>query len=713
MRFTSDELKRLVAVLDADNKSFAVLAKIAGLCPNTDFCGTDLSNVDFGTDDLSAFLFHRTILTGANFSRALGLHREMFAGATWDDETSWPPGLFEGADSENLIDGSSPELVNNVVSSSSLFADISSAVRSAIQSIVQRHAISDVSLPQNPIEWLRDRGRGDLGTNAALLLARSARDASVNELADELAALLSDEPSVESAYVAKPGFVNIRLRPWVWSNVLRNVLRRGETYGGSNAGEGEKVNIEFGSALPTGPMHLAQCRAAVFGDALANLLTFTGYDVTREYYINDAGTDVDVLARSAFLRYREALGEDIGEISEGLYRGDYLKPVGKALAKEHGDQLISMTEAAWLPIVRDKAIAIMMDEIRGDLAALGIRYDIFFSERSLIKEGVDLVAEMINDLRSKGDVYEGRLPLPKGSSVDDCEDRDLTIFRATAYADDVDRPLLKSDGSYTYFAADIAYHKSRFDRGFRNLVDIWAGQNGGYTKRIKAAVAAVTNSKATLDVKIVQPLRLVRNHEPMRMSKRAGDYVTLREVVNEVGADPIRFMMLLRRVDVVLELDIADIKKQTRENPLGYVINSYALARSLLSKAIDNLPGMPKDADARRLFLLEAKLEDLKGEAELSLIWKLSTFPRVVELASVAGEPHRIAIYVHELARAFNSWAKIITKSDAPPVWPIEGELADLQVALLEAFVCVLVAGLSMLGLNLRPNAEVGVDGRS
>ena len=331
-------------------------------------------------------------------------------------------------------------------------------------------------------------------------------------------------------------------------------------------GNAEKVNVEYVSANPTGPMHVGHCRGAVFGDALCSLLQFAGYDVTREYYINDAGAQVDVLARSAFLRYREALGEDIGAIPEGLYPGDYLKPVGQALAKEHGDKLLAMPENAWLPIVRDKAIAMMMEEIKGDLAALNIQHDVFFSERSLIETGNNKVAETIDFLRAKGDVYEGRLPPPKGKPVEDYEDREQSLFRATAYGDDVDRPLIKSDGTYTYFASDIANHKNKFDRGFTNLIDVFGADHGGYIKRMQAAVKAVTAGKAALDVKIVQLVRLLRNGEPVKMSKRSGDFVTLREVVDEVGSDAVRFMMLFRKNDAVLDFDLAKVIEQSKDN---------------------------------------------------------------------------------------------------------------------------------------------------
>src|SRR6202021_2741351 len=366
-----------------------------------------------------------------------------------------------------------------------------------------------VDLSRVVVEPPRDAMHGDMATNAAMVLAREAKT-KPRDLAEAIAVRLRSDDLIASVDVAGPGFINLTLKASAWSDALRTVLREGEAYGRSTAGAAEKVSVEYVSANPTGPMHVGHCRGAVFGDALASLLDFAGYDVTREYYINDAGAQVDVLAGSAYLRYREALGENIGEIPEGLYPGDYLKPVGEALAAEHGDKLLAMGEAAWLPAVRAKAVAMMMAMIRQDLAALNIKHDVFFSERSLVETGNNRVAETIDYLRSKGDVYEGRLPPPKGAPVEDYEDREQTLFRATAFGDDVDRPLLKSDGSYTYFASDIAYHKNKFDRGFADMIDVWGADHGGYIKRVQAAIKAVPPGKAALDVHIVQLVKLLR-----------------------------------------------------------------------------------------------------------------------------------------------------------------------------------------------------------
>jgi arginyl-tRNA synthetase len=482
---------------------------------------------------------------------------------------------------------------------------------------------------------------------------------------------------------------------------LRTLLREGASYGKSAIGTGEKVNVEYVSANPTGPMHVGHCRGAVFGDALASLLTFAGYDVAREYYINDAGAQVDVLARSAYLRYREALGETIGAIPEGLYPGDYLKPVGQALAAEHGDKLKAMSESAWLPIARHKAVAMMMEEIKGDLAALNIKYDVFFSERSLIETGNNKVAATIDFLRSKGDVYEGRLPPPKGGPIEDYEDREQTLFRATAYGDDVDRPLLKSDGSYTYFASDIAYHKDKFDRGFRELVDVWGADHGGYIKRMQAAVKAVTANKAALDVKIVQLVKLLRNGEPVKMSKRSGDFVTLREVVDEVGSDAVRFMMLFRKNDAVLDFDLAKVIEQSKDNPVFYVQYGHARGHSIFKNAREVVPDLPEETGARAAYLEKAAIERLTAPEELELLRRLALYPRTVESAASAHEPHRIAFYLYDLASEFHAlWTR---GRDLPYLRFIinnDAEITKARLAMVQGVVSVLASGLAILGVN-------------
>ena len=577
-----------------------------------------------------------------------------------------------------------------------LFADVLTRVRAACA--LELGAAADLS--RVVVEPPKDPTHGDMATNAAMVLAREAKT-KPRELAEKIAGRLRADDLIASVEVAGPGFINLALKPLAWADTLRSVLRQGNEYGQSTIGAGEKVNVEYVSANPTGPMHVGHCRGAVFGDALASLLQFAGYDVTREYYINDAGAQVDVLARSALLRYREALGQRIGEIPEGLYPGDYLKPVGQALAAEYGDQLLGMPESQWLPRVRAKAIAMMMDAIKGDLAALNIRHDVFFSERSLIEGGNNRVAQTIDFLRARGDIYDGRLPPPKGAAIEDYEDREQTLFRATAFGDDVDRPLIKSDGSYTYFASDIAYHRDKFDRGFRNLVDVWGADHGGYVKRVEAAIKAVTAGQATLDVKIVQLVKLLRDGEPVKMSKRSGDFVTLREVVDEVGKDAVRFMMLYRKNDAVLDFDLAKVIEQSRENPVFYVQYGHARGHSVFRNAREVIPELPEESGTRAAFLADAALQRLSDPAEFDLLKRLALYPRTVEAAALAHEPHRIAFYLYDLASEFHAlWTR---GRDLPYLRFIinnDAEMTKARLALVQGVVSVLASGLAVLGVD-------------
>src|SRR6516225_9559217 len=501
-----------------------------------------------------------------------------------------------------------------------LFADVLARVHAICASLATEGRWPDgMDFSRIVVEPPRDASHGDMATNAAMVLAKEAKS-KPRDLAEAIAARLGADELIAKVDVAGPGFINLTLKPKAWAEALLTVLGEGDDYGRIAPDASPRVNVEYVSANPTGPMHVGHCRGAVFGDALASLLQFAGRDVTREYYINDAGAQVDVLARSAYLRYREALGEGIGAIPDGLYPGDYLKPVGQALASEYGDKLHAMSEAEWLPIVRAKSIAMMMDEIKDDLAALNIRHDVFFSERSLIEGGNNKVAETIDFLRAKGDIDEGRLPPPKGAPVEDWEDREQLLFRATAYGDDVDRPLIKSDNSYTYFASDIAYHKDKFDRGFADLIDVWGADHGGYIKRMQAAVKAVTAGKAALDVKIVQLVKLLRNGEPVKMSKRSGDFVTLREVVDEVGTDAVRFMMLYRKNDAVLDFDLAKVIEQSRDNPVFYVQYGHARGFSIFRNAREVVPDLPEESRARIAYLAEAPVQLLTDPAELDLL---------------------------------------------------------------------------------------------
>ena len=576
-----------------------------------------------------------------------------------------------------------------------LFAAMLDRVRAACASQLG----PDADLARVVVEPPRDPSHGDMATNAAMVLAKDAGK-KPRELAEKIAEALRGDDMITKAEVAGAGFINLTLKPHLWAEELRVVLAAGKEYGRSNIGNGDKVNVEYVSANPTGPMHVGHGRGAVFGDALANLLSFAGFDVTREYYINDAGAQVDALARSAFLRYREALGEAI-TIPDGLYPGEYLKPVGGELAAKYGPKLSAMSESQWLPIVRAKAVAMMTDMIRADLAALNVRHDVFFSERSLIEGGKDQVTATIKSLQASGEVYEGRLPPPKGGNLEDWEDREQTLFRSTSFGDDVDRPLKKSDGSYTYFASDIAYHKSKFDRGFCNMIDVWGADHGGYIKRMQAAVKAVSGGKAELDVKLVQLVRLLRAGEPVKMSKRSGDFVTLREVVEEVGKDAVRFDMLYRKNDAVLDFDLAKVIEASRENPVFYVQYGHARGESVFRNARETMPDLPVSSKARAGFLKDAALDRLSDSGELSMLRRIALYPRIVEAAALAHEPHRIAFYLYELASEFHAhWTR---GKDLPHLRFIiqnDPDTTTARLALVQGIVTVLASGLALLGVE-------------
>ncbi len=577
-----------------------------------------------------------------------------------------------------------------------LFATMLARVHAAVAAVLGPSA----DLSRVVVEPPRDPSHGDMATNAAMVLAKDAGK-KPRDLAEAIADALRADAMIEQVDVAGPGFINLTLKPHVWGDALRAVLQQGADYGRSRIGAGQKVNVEYVSANPTGPMHIGHCRGAVFGDALASLLAFAGYDVTREYYINDAGSQVDVLARSAFLRYREALGENIGAIPEGLYPGEYVKEAGLLVGQQYGDMLLNRPESEWLPVVRALAIKTMMRLIREDLDALGVRHDVFFSERSLIEGHTNQVAETIESLRASGEVYEGRLPPPKGGNLEDWEDREQTLFRSSAFGDDVDRPLLKSDGSYTYFASDIAYHKSKFDRGFADMIDIWGADHGGYIKRMQAAVKAVSGGKAALDVKLVQLVRLLRAGEPVKMSKRSGDFVTLREVVDEVGRNAVRFDMLYRKNDAVLDFDLAKVIEASRENPVFYVQYGHARGASIFRMAQTEIAGFPADPAARLTKLKSAPVDRLTDAGELSIMRKLALYPRLIEAAAQAHEPHRVAFYLYELASEFHAqWTR---GKDLPHLRFIiqnDPETTAARLALVQGIVIVLASGLALLGVE-------------
>lgn len=554
----------------------------------------------------------------------------------------------------------------------------------------------DITMAGITAEPPRDPSHGDIATNAAMVLAKPA-GMKPREVAEKLAALLAKGEDVADVQIAGPGFINITLAESFWPSIVKSVLESGEEFGRSDVGASEPVNVEYVSVNPTGPLHVGHGRVAVFGDALAELLKFAGYHVTTEYYINDAGAQVNALARSAFMRYREALGEDIGAIPEGDYPGDYLKPVGEALAKEHGKDLVGAEENEWMPVVRDFATSAMLDRIKDDLASLNIKQDVFFSERSLIEGERDRVGETIEQLREKGLIYEGRLPPPKGKVPDDWEDREQTLFRASEFGDDIDRALVKSDGSYTYFASDMAYHNDKFRRGFKTMIDVWGADHGGYVKRMKAAVEALSGGEAELDVKICQLVRLFRAGEPVKMSKRAGEFVTLREVVDEVGSDSVRFIMLYRKNDAQLDFDFVKVTEQSRDNPVFYVQYAHARAYSVFRNTQDVFADLtPEGLNTQSL-----KFDLLNTEEELSLIKRISQFPRVIEAAAVAHEPHRVAFYLHELAGDFHSlWNRGKELPQLRFINPADRDLTEVRVALVAAVAAVLATGLKILGVQ-------------
>ena len=576
-----------------------------------------------------------------------------------------------------------------------VFEFVRGQIVAVVAGLIERGELRNVAdLSRIVVEPPKDTSHGDMATNVALVLSKEA-GISPRELADLLVPLIMKIVGVSHAAIAGPGFINLMLDDTLYHDVLKNILASGPEFGQSQVGQGEAVNVEYVSANPTGPLHVGHGRGAVFGDALASLLGSANYRVVREYYINDAGAQVDVLARSAFLRYCEALGQEIGEIPDGLYPGDYLKPVGSALAASYGDRLTGLPESEWLDIVRSKAIEMMLDLIKEDLAVLGIRHDLFFSERSLALGEKDVIRATIDDMINRDLVYQGRLLPPKGAPVEDWEDREQTLFRATDFGDDVDRPLLKSDGSYTYFAADIAYHRSKFDRGFSNMIDVWGADHSGYIKRMTAAVKAVTGGKAALDVKICQLVRLLRDGQPVKMSKRSGDFVTLREVVDEVGADAVRFMMLFRKNDASLDFDLSKVVEQSKENPVFYVQYAHARCCSIRRQAENFFHGDDLGD------LHTSDFNQLGDVSEKTVIRRLSQYPRLIEAAALAHEPHRIAFYLYDLAADFHAlWNR--GKDDPVMRFIIEDNkvVSLARLGLVESVKFVIASGLGVLGVS-------------
>ena len=578
-----------------------------------------------------------------------------------------------------------------------LFSKFENEVKKIVQ-FLDLKSENQIDISRVAVEPPRDSSHGDMAINAAMVLAKQ-----VGQNPRELAAMIVDEleklKDVESAQIAGPGFINIRLSQSCWAAHLATILEAGDKYGAGLVGNGKKVNVEYVSANPTGPMHVGHCRGAVVGDALANLLAFAGYDVTREYYINDAGSQIDVLANSMYLRYLEALGEDIGKIPEGLYPGDYLVAPGQKLADKYGDKLNSMNDEERMDILRPFAIDEMMALIREDLAALKVHHDVFFSERDLHEKtnGVSQIDRMLEDLRKGGFVYDGHLPPPKGEVPEGWEDREQTLFRSTAVGDDIDRPLVKSDGTFTYFAADVAYFADKFKRGFERTIFILGADHGGYVKRLKAVAQAVSGGKTQLDVLLCQLVKLLRDGKPVQMSKRSGNFITLREVVDEVGSDAVRFMMLYRKAEAPLDFDFQKVTEQSRDNPVFYVQYAHARTCSVFRQAQEEIEGI----DISEKALAKADLSLLVDEGELALIKKLAEYPRIIEQAAKSDEPHRLAFFLNDVASEFHShWNRGKEKPELRFINYKKAQLTLARLAMLHATALVLASGLAIVGAD-------------
>ncbi len=573
-----------------------------------------------------------------------------------------------------------------------LFADIHSLVIDALTQMQSEGTLpADLDFANVTVEPPRDALHGDMATNAAMVLAKAAR-MKPRDIADTLAIKLAADDRITSADVAGPGFLNLRLAPDVWLSVIPDAIKTGNDFGRSTMGGGKKVNVEYVSANPTGPLHVGHTRGAVFGDALASLLDFAGYNVTREYYINDGGAQVDVLARSAYLRYLEANGQEV-QFVDGTYPGDYLVEVGEDLKAKYGDSLVGKPESEWLADLREFSTAAMMDLVRKDLASIGVKMDVFFSEKSLY--GTGLIETALDNLDAKGLIYQGTLEPPKGKLPDDWEPREQTLFKSTEHGDDVDRPVKKSDGAWTYFAPDIAYHYDKIERGFDELIDILGADHGGYVKRMKAAVSALSDGKVPLDIKLTQLVRLYKNGEPFKMSKRAGTFITLHDLVKLVGADVTRFVMLTRKNDAPLDFDFDKVLDQSKDNPVFYVQYAYARINSVLRKA--NEAGI----DVSETALIASDTSNLGHDAELAVARKIAEWPRLLELAAKHNEPHRIAFYLYELASEFHSlWNRGKDDPDLRFLQDDKIAVSQAKISLIRAVSVVISAGLGILGVT-------------
>ena len=580
-----------------------------------------------------------------------------------------------------------------------IFADFRARIEKSIRELMKQGVIADgADLSRISVEPPREESHGDMATNAAMVLGKFS-ELQPHDLAGKIADLLSEDEEIASIDIAGPGFINLSLAPSVWQGQVAHVLRAATAYGNSDIGADKKVNVEYVSANPTGPMHVGHARGAVVGDALARLLERTNYQVTREYYINDAGGQIDTLARSALIRMREALGEDIGHIPEGLYPGDYLIVVGQALATEYGAALLEKPEVEQIAVAKSIALPMMMDMIRDDLDALGVRHDVFLSEQSLHDSGA--VDKSLNRLNEMGLIYEGVLEPPKGKTPPpDWEPSPQTLFKSSEFGDDSDRALKKSDGSWTYFAPDIACHLDKFERGYEQMIDVWGADHAGYIKRMKSAVTAVTAEAGNLDVKICQMVKLMRDGEPVKMSKRAGQFITLREVVDEVGKDVVRFMMLTRKNDAPLEFDFVKVQEQSRDNPVFYVQYAHARICSVIRNASE-IFGSIRDED-----LANADMTLIVDPAEIALLKTISAFPRVLESAAVNHEPHRIAFYLQDLASTFHSlWNLGKERPDLKFIIDDKKNVTMARISMIRCCAFAIASGLDIMGV--RPEEEM------
>ncbi len=576
-----------------------------------------------------------------------------------------------------------------------IFKDFQTNIKDIITSLSNDGSLPEgLDLKNITAEAPRDASHGDIATNAAMVLVKQAK-MKPRDITQLIAKGLEKHENVEQVDMAGPGFINIRLKTNFIQNQVAVILDKGLDYGRSTYGNNEKVNVEYVSANPTGPLHVGHCRGAVFGDALATLLDYVGFDVAKEYYINDAGGQINTLAQSAYHRYLEALGEDVGEVPEGLYPGKYLIPVGNALVEKYGDSLKGKDESEWLEDLKAFASSAMMDLVRDDLETLGIKHEVFFSEKSMHDNGD--IQKGLEALEEKGLIYTGVLEAPKGKLPDDWEERPQTLFKSTQFGDDVDRALKKSNGDWTYFAADVAYHKNKMDRGFNRQIDVLGADHGGYVKRVQSVLIALSDGKATLDVKLCQMVKLMRDGEPVKMSKRSGNFITLRDIVDEVGKDVVRFIMLTRKNDASLEFDFTKVTEQSKDNPVFYVQYGHARVFSVLKKAQETI----KNIDVSDISLKNADLSLLNDESELQLIKAMFNWPRIVESAATSHEPHRISYYLYDLASEFHGlWNKGNDRVDLRFIIDDNTDITLARLAMIRAFSNIIASGLNILGVE-------------